>query len=219
MSKTKSRTWKIPPNSVILFQGDSITDCGRNYANNDSLGQGYAMMISSWYSALYPEKNVRFINRGKNGDRVRELKNRWRKDCLDLRPDTVSILIGINDVLRKNFWNKSTSAEDFETDYRCLLEQVKYGIHANLVILHPFLLDSMGEICPDFRKSLILLSKVVEHLSEEFDAVLIPLNTLFYEASLRRESSFWTSDGVHPTLPGHALIAQSWLRILLKETS
>ena len=141
MPKTKKRTLKILPKTTVLFQGDSITDCERNYKIHDSLGQGYVMMISSWYSAKYPEKNVRFINRGRKKDRVRELKDRWQKDCLELKPDVVSILIGINDVFGKWIWKKPTSKESFDNSYRYLLEKVRNEIHANLVIMHPFLLD------------------------------------------------------------------------------
>ena len=216
MSKTAAKTLEILPNSTILFQGDSITDCGRNYKSNDSLGQGYVMMISSWYSAKCPEKNVRFINRGRNGDRVSELKSRWQKDCLELKPDIVSILIGINDVLRKCIWNRSTSVENFENDYRYLLEQVRDKIHANLVIMQPFLLN-VAEKYTDLRKELIIQIKVMEELSKEFDAVFIPLDTIFHESTKKREPSFWTNDGVHPTLPGHALIAHSWLRIVVND--
>jgi lysophospholipase L1-like esterase len=216
MSRTTAKTLKISPNATVLFQGDSITDCERNYKSNDSLGQGYVMMISSWYSAKYPEKNVRFINRGRKGDRVRELKSRWQKDFLEVEPDVVSILIGINDILKKDIWNRSTSVESFEKDYRCILEQVRNEIHANLIILQPFLLDA-AERYADLRKELSMQIKVVEELSKEFDAVFIPLDTIFYEASVKRASFFWANDGVHPTLPGHALIAQSWLRIAISD--
>jgi lysophospholipase L1-like esterase len=217
MSRTTTKTLEILPNSTILFQGDSITDCERNYKCSDSLGQGYVMMISSWYSAKYPEKNVKFINRGRNGDRVSQLKSRWRKDCLELKPDIVSILIGINDVLGKCIWNRPTSVENFENDYRYLLDQVKDEIHANLVIMQPFLLD-VAERYGNMRKELIMQIKVIEELSKEFDAVFIPLDTIFHEVSMKRRSSFWTNDGVHPTLPGHALIAQSWLRTVVNDT-
>jgi acyl-CoA thioesterase-1 len=211
MSKFSAAESKILPNTTILFQGDSITDCGRNYKSIDSLGQGYVMMISSWYSAKYPEKNVRFINRGRSGDGVRELKGRWQKDCLELKPDVVSILVGINDILGKHFWNKSTCIETFENDYRYLLEKARDEIHADLIIIQPFLLDNAQRYM-DLRKDLLMQNKVVEDLCKAFNAVFVPLNNIFHEASMKKASPFWTDDGVHPTLSGHALIAQSWLR-------
>jgi lysophospholipase L1-like esterase len=106
----------ILPNSKILFQGDSITDSDRNYKNFDSLGTGYVMMASMWFSAKYPERKVTFLNRGVSGNRVRDLKNRWQKDCLNLKPNVVSILIGVNDTLGRYFWNSPTSMEEFEND-------------------------------------------------------------------------------------------------------
>jgi lysophospholipase L1-like esterase len=215
MSKTTTKTLEILPNTTVLFQGDSITDCERNYKNNDSLGQGYVMMISSWYSAKYPERNVKFVNRGRKGDRVSDLKGRWRKDCLELKPDTVSILIGINDVLGKPIWNRSINLGAFENDYRCLLEQVKNENRANLVIIQPFLQDN-AERYTDLKKEFAMQIRLVEDLSKEFDAVFIPLDTIFSEARMKRSASFWTTDGVHPTLPGHALIAQSWLKTVEK---
>ena len=89
-------------------------------------------------------------------------------------------------------------------------------IHANVIIIQPFLLN-VSERYANLKKKLIMRIKVVEELSKEFDAVLIPLDTIFHEASLKREPSFWANDGVHPTLPGHALIAQSWLRIAVND--
>jgi lysophospholipase L1-like esterase len=213
---TASKPLEILQNATVLFQGDSITDCGRNYKTSDSLGQGYVMMISSWYSAKYPEKNVRFINRGRKGDRVKDLKSRWQKDCLELKPNVVSILIGINDVLGKYMWNRPTTIESFETDYRYLLEQVRDEIHASPIIIQPFLL-AVAERYADLRKELITQIKVVDELSKEFDAILIPLDTIFCEASMKKTAPFWANDGIHPTLPGHALIAQSWLRIVVDD--
>jgi acyl-CoA thioesterase I len=212
MPQNTAKTLEISPNATILFQGDSITDCGRNYKSDDILGQGYAMMISAWYSAKYPEKNVRFINRGRNGDDVRKLRNRWQKDCLDLKPDIVSILIGINDVLQTSLWNKS-SIEEFENDYRYLLEQLTDKIHASVILMQPFLLNAVEGIA-NLRKRLLLRINVVEKLSKEFNAVLIPLDTIFHEASQKKPPAFWAKDGVHPTLSGHALVAQSWMRIM-----
>ncbi|GJM75688.1 hypothetical protein HMSSN036_79040 [Paenibacillus macerans] len=88
-------------NDVVLFQGDSITDCGRNYEDSASLGFGYPLMVASRLGYLFPEKNLVFVNRGISGNRAIDLKNRWDRDCLDLKPTWVSILIGINDTWRR----------------------------------------------------------------------------------------------------------------------
>src|SRR3982750_155720 len=110
----------IADHSVVLFQGDSITDAGR-LDSADGMGFGYANLAAAWFSALYPEKRVRFINKGISGNRVVDLARRWQTDCLDLKPDWVSILIGINDVWRRYDSNDPTSVVDYESGYRALL--------------------------------------------------------------------------------------------------
>ncbi len=109
---------------TILFQGDSITESGRKSNHNESLGDGYVMMTAAWLSALHPEYHAKFFNRGIGGNRVRDLRHRWEKDCLNLRPNLVSILIGAND-LGLPFWRSSTSTESFLADYRTILEQTQ----------------------------------------------------------------------------------------------
>ena len=130
-----SKKFSIPDNSTILFQGDSITDSDRKNGHNESLGDGYAMMTVAWLSALYPEYHMKFINRGISGNRIRDLKNRWKKDCLDLKPNLVSILVGVNDIN----W-KATSIESFRADYTSILEQTQQ-LKCQIVLLEPFLVD------------------------------------------------------------------------------
>jgi acyl-CoA thioesterase I len=108
---------------LVLFQGDSITDAGRDYLNPNHLGYGYSLMASAWFQALYPEKQVRFLNRGISGNRAIDLAERWQEDCLDLRPTWISLLIGINDTWRRYDQNDPTSLEAYETTYRSLLQK------------------------------------------------------------------------------------------------
>ncbi len=98
----------IEDKALVLLQGDSITGGGRNYADGNDLGTGYAMLVAAWFSAAYPEQRVRFINRGMGGNRVCDLKARWQRDCLDRRPAWVSILIGVNDTWRRYDSNNPT---------------------------------------------------------------------------------------------------------------
>src|SRR5215217_1440945 len=109
----------IADNAVVLFQGDSITDAGR-LDSADGMGFGYANYAAAWFSALYPEKRVRFLNRGISGNRAVDLERRWQADCLDLKPDWVSILIGINDTWRRYDGNDPTSTEQYITSYRAI---------------------------------------------------------------------------------------------------
>jgi acyl-CoA thioesterase I len=201
----------LADNSTILFQGDSITDAERRGNQNESLGDGYVMMIASWLSASYPEHRMKFINRGISGNRVSDLRHRWKKDCLDLRPNIVSILVGVND-LGLPFWKSSTSMKSFQADYTNILEQTQQ-LKCQIVLLEPFLVYAKDNFLEELHKKI----DIVRKLAHEFDTKLIPLNSIFMKACLKREPSFWSLDGVHPTLAGHALIAQSWIKGVIDE--
>jgi lysophospholipase L1-like esterase len=201
----------IEDNASVLFQGDSITDAGWNRQDPASLGGGYAMMAASWFSALYPEKNVVFLNRGISGNRARDLEARWQADCLDLKPTWVSIMIGINDTWRRYDSNDPTSTEAYEKSYRAILTLTRNRLKANLILIEPFLLPVPEDRKP-WRVDLDPRLHVVRTLAREFGAVLVPLDGIFAEAAARREPAFWAPDGVHPSPAGHALIAQSWLK-------
>ena len=130
----------IEENEIILFQGDSVTDVGRNREEKDNLGFGYPMMVASWFAAMYPEKNVSFLNRGIGGHRIRDLELRWKEDCLDLKPTMVSLLIGVNDCWRRFDSNDPTSAAEFEATYRILLDGIKKQGIRKIILLEPFVL-------------------------------------------------------------------------------
>lgn len=204
---------RIEDKAVVLFQGDSITDAGRDRQSPDGLGNGYAMMAASWFQALYPEKGVRFINRGISGNRAKDLRTRWEKDCLELRPDWVSIMIGINDTWRRYDSNDPTSIEAYASAYRAILEDARTKLAAKLILLEPFVLP-----VPDDRKAwredLDPRIAVVRELAREYQAILVPLDGIMAQAATQREPAFWAHDGVHPSPAGHALIAQSWLRAI-----
>ena len=201
----------IEENSVVLFQGDSITDFGRDRNAFYNWGIGYAMITAAWFQALYPEKNVKFINRGISGDRAKDLQNRWKEDCLELKPDWVSILIGINDCWRRFDSNDPTTVEDYEWSYRDVLMQLKENTKARIILCEPFVLP-VPEDRLEWREDLDPKIQVVRKLAMEFNALLVPLDGLFAEATAKQGPGFWAEDGVHPTNSGNALIAQAWLR-------
>jgi acyl-CoA thioesterase-1 len=203
----------IEDGALVLFQGDSITDAGRYRYESNHLGFGYAMMAAAWFSALYPEKSVRFLNRGMSGNRAISLRERWEEDCLELRPDWVSIMIGINDTWRRYDNNDPTSVQDYEAAYRSMLEQTRDRLKARLILCEPFVLP-VPQDRETWREDLDPRIGVVRRLAREFSAILVPLDAIFAQAATQREPAFWASDGVHPTFEGHALIAQSWLRAI-----
>ncbi|GHO84727.1 SGNH/GDSL hydrolase family protein [Dictyobacter formicarum] len=196
---------------TVLFQGDSVTDAGRDYNNPYHLGSGYALMAAAWFQALYPARAVHFLNRGISGHRTIDLTLRWQKDCLDLHPTWVSILIGINDTWRAFDQNDRTPVEAYEANYRQLLDSVKAKLDARLILCEPFALPVPPDR-KDWRADLDPKIAVVHKLAQEYGALLIPFDTIFAEAATQWDAAFWAADGVHPSEAGHALMAQHWLR-------
>jgi lysophospholipase L1-like esterase len=200
---------KIKNGMKILFQGDSITDCGRN-RETGGLGGGYPSMVAGLFKARNPGVEVTFINKGISGNRVVDLQGRWQEDCIDLAPDVVSILIGINDTWRRYDSGNPTSARDYETGYRSILSKVK-ALGAQILILEPFVLP-YPEDRKSWREDLDPKIAAAKRLAGEFGAEYIPLDSLFAEAAKAYPPEFWAGDGVHPSAVGHALIADAWLK-------
>ncbi len=195
---------------TILFQGDSITDAGRDKeVNLADMGRGYAALASAWLSAARPELNLTFINRGISGNRAVNLADRWQQDCLDLKPDWVSILIGINDTWRRFDNNDPTSTEDYTDHYRDILTRCA-GAGIKLIVCEPFVLPHPQDR-KAWREDLDPKIHAARELAREFGARYVPFDGIFAAASMKREAAFWAADGVHPTPAGHALMARHWL--------
>jgi len=197
------------PGQKILFQGDSITDAGRVRDDPAGLGVGYAMMAASRLQALRPGLGLTFLNRGISGNRAVDLAARWREDCLDLKPDWVSILIGVNDCWRRYDCGDATTAKDFERHYREILESSRArGI--GIIVCEPFVLP-----CPPdreaWREDLDPKIHVARKLAREFASLLVPFDGIFAARSVVRPPDFWAADGVHPSAAGHALMADAWI--------
>lgn len=195
---------------TMLFQGDSITDASRDRADPHNLGRGYAMIAAAWFSAKYPELDVTFLNRGISGNRAADLERRWQDDCLALRPDWLSLMIGVNDTWRRFDRNDPTSPRAYAASCRTLLEQARDGLGCRIILMEPFVLP-YPEDRRAWREDLEPRIEVIRDLAEDYDALLVPLDRIFQDACTRREPAFWAADGVHPTPAGHGLIAQSWL--------
>jgi len=199
------------PGQTILFQGDSITDCGRARDNDVQLGGGYASLVAAWLGASRPHDSLRFLNRGISGNRAIDLKHRWTEDCIALKPDWVSILIGINDTWRCYDRNDPTSADDFAKSYREILARVRDELGAGILMLEPFVLPFPADR-KAWREDLDPKLVAVRELAAEFKARLVPLDGIFNATAAARDPGFLAGDGVHPSPTGHALIAQHWLR-------
>jgi lysophospholipase L1-like esterase len=202
----------LQQNDIILFQGDSVTDWGRDYNDPASLGHGYPLLIACALAAKYPKLKLTFLNRGVSGNRVADLAERWTRDCVNLRPTVLSVLIGINDTWRKFDSNDPTSASSFEKKYREILTRARdeAGVR-EFVLLEPFVLPTPSDrkLWRDDLNPRIIITR---ELALEFSATLIPTDGLFAAASMQREPSYWAADGVHPTIAGAGLIAGAWAR-------
>ena len=198
----------IKPGDTILFQGDSITDAFRRPEEMNvsfQLGAGYAFLAASTILVQHPADNLTFLNRGVSGNSVSALRARWQNDCIDLRPDVLSILAGVNDTIQ------GLSLEETASSYRSLLEWTLSELPGvRLLLLEPFLLPC-GEITPAQREDLRPRQDCVRALAEEFGASFIPLQQIFLEASSATPPDYFSYDGIHASPAGAALIARAWI--------
>ncbi|MEK3884590.1 SGNH/GDSL hydrolase family protein [Paenibacillus sp. PL2-23] len=210
---------------TVLFQGDSITDAGRpRQAEHDPtpanpfppyLGHGYANLIAARLGFQLAESGHRFANRGLGGNRVSDLYARWNEDAFSLKPDLISILIGVNDAWRIVNRLPQGATNRFERAYRHLLEETKEVLPGTgLVLCEPFILKGTHteESWEELRGLTDSYGQIVRALAAEYDAVFVALQEPFDRALERAEASFWIHDGIHPSAAGHELIAAQWLK-------
>jgi len=211
--------WRLPrppAGTVVLFQGDSITDCGRNRAAGDpnvagALGTGYPLLVASTELAAHAESGLKFYNRGVSGNKVPDLEQRWAADTLALKPDVLSVLIGVND-----FWHRQKgytgTVADYETGFAALLQATRQALPSvRLVVIEPFVLRC-GAVdaswFPEFDERRAAAARV----ARQANATFVAMQARFTELASRTSPEYWAADGVHPTPAGHALIAERWRR-------
>ncbi|WP_280749420.1 SGNH/GDSL hydrolase family protein [Parabacteroides sp. PF5-9] len=208
----------LKKNAVIMLQGDSITDAGRDKTNTISnsfpmLGNGYPLFIASQLLVKEAAKQPKIYNRGISGNKVYQLRERWEAECLAFHPDVLSILIGVNDYWHTLNAGYKGTAKVYEEDYRDLLRYTKEKLpHIQLVICEPFTLKGGSAIddpkwFPMFDEYRVIAKK----LAQEFNAVFVPFQAGFDAAIKQAGARYWSNDGVHPDLPGRQLMANLWL--------
>ena len=208
------------PGDVILFQGDSITDAGRNREKelpNDagSFGAGYAMLVASWLLEELAQKEMTIYNRGISGNKVFQLAERWDKDCLLLHPNVLSILIGVNDYWHMLQGRYDGTTEIYENDYRALLTRTLEQIpDIRLVICQPFILADTSVVDQSWLDPFMEYQRIAKKLADEFDATWIPFQEAFNRACDLAQPRYWTFDGVHPSMAGAQLMAKTWLEAI-----
>jgi lysophospholipase L1-like esterase len=214
----KNTTSLVSKDGVILFQGDSITDSGREKRqeipnNSSSFGNGYALMIAANLLNKYSDKNLTIYNRGISGNKVYQLAERWQKDCLGLKPEVLSILIGVNDYWHKRNGQYDGTPEVYENDFRKLLTQTKEAYPViKFVICQPFVLTGTTAVDETWLEPFKPYQDLAEKIAREFKAVWVPFQKVFTEATKHAPAKYWTADGVHPSMAGAQLMAEAWLK-------
>lgn len=208
---------EIQNENTLLFIGDSITDVGRSRTDDSDLGSGFPFLIAAELLKRDPAANLTILNRGVSGDTLAQLKNRWEEDCLNINPDIVTILIGINDVWQ-SFEHRPVPDEEelelFENNYRYLLKSLAQRTDARVVLMEPFVLPYPKNRM-EWREHLDARIQIVRRLAKDYHALLVPLDGLLNAKGIATDYEVYTGDdGVHPTLTGHAVIAQAWFEYL-----
>jgi len=207
---------------VVLFQGDSITDAGRSRDpakaaepnNQGGMGNGYAWLAAAELLVGHPGDDLKTFNRGISGHKVFQLADRWQADCLELKPNLLSILIGVND-----FWHTldpklgyKGTVEIYERDYLALLDRTKKALpKVKLVICEPFVLRC-GAVNDRWFPEFDRYRAAAQRVAKTYHATFVAFQTMFDEAVKYAPPSHWAGDGVHPTPAGASLMAYFWLK-------
>ena len=220
-STERSNKIKLSGNEIILFQGDSITDAGRNREDKDpnssgAMGNGYAFIASSELLYENPQKNLKFFNRGISGDKVFQLADRWDRDCLSLKPDVLSVLVGVNDYWHMAKHGYAGTIETYINDYTSLIERTLEALpHVKIIIGEPFAIVGLSAVDESWFPAFNAYQKAAKDISRKFNTWFIPYQSIFEEAIKKAPGSYWTHDGVHPSLAGSQLMAAAWLELLM----
>ena len=204
---------------IILFQGDSITDCGRDRKVEDSLGTGYARLVSAKLGFENPGEYT-FYNRGISGNRIVDVYARIKLDIINLKPDFMSILIGVNDVWHEVSRGNGVDTAKYEKIFSMLIEEIKEALpDIKIMVIEPFVLNDTGT-CTDeehpgrweyFNSQVREKAEAAKRVADKYGLTFVPLQQLLDDAD-EKIQGYWTKEGVHPTLYGHELIAREWLK-------
>jgi len=213
----------IAKGDVILFQGDSITDMGRSRDkektsapnNQPGLGNGYAWLAAAELLVGRPDDGLKIYNRGISGHKVFQLAERWQADCLDLKPDVLSILIGVNDIWHSldPHLNYKGTVEIYERDYHALIERTRKALpKIKLVICEPFVLRC-GAVTDKWFPEFDKYRAAAKRVAGKHHAMFVPFQAMFDVAVKYAPPEHWAGDGVHPSPAGAALMAHFWLKV------
>ncbi len=208
---------------LILFQGDSITDCGRSRENDAEIGGGYPRLVKASLGYDHPGK-YEFINRGVSGNRIVDLYARIKLDIINLKPDYLSIYIGVNDVWHELGRKNGVETPKFEKIYSMMLDEIKEACpNTKIFLIAPFVHKGSGTYNAEdtnyyeaFVKDVNEKIDAVKRIGKKYALPVIELQPAFDKALEKAPESYWTKDGVHPTPMGHELIKRLWLETFEK---
>ena len=204
---------------VVVFQGDSITDCGRDRTQLQHTGRGYAHLAAAYLMGNFPGQYMCY-NKGISGNRIVDVYARIKQDIINLRPDYMSILIGINDVWHEINRQNGVDAPKFERIYNMLIQEIKEELpNIKIVIMEPFVLPGTATVSDEehpgrwetFRTECDLRQQAAKRVAEANGLTYMPLQEMLNEACTKAPADYWLMDGVHPTPAGNELIKQKWL--------
>ena len=199
---------------TILFQGDSITACHRDLNNPADLGQGYAGLVARALEKKYPGQFT-FVNRGVSGDRITDLYQRRQADILDVQPDVISILVGVNDVWHEKTGGTGVDVETYLDTYHDLLTELRQALpNTKIMLMEPFVNE--GSATEDdiewFEGEMAMRSEAVQMLCAKHDVFFLSLQFDLYDLEEQKPAGHWTLDGIHPTLNFHQYMADKWVK-------
>lgn len=199
--------------TTVLLIGDSITDCGRR-GGEAPLGSGYVRMFAELVTARYPERQIRYINKGIGGNKVTDMAERWRDDVLFHKPDRLTVKIGINDLhAHLRGAPDGVSPEIFARTYDAILDLTRTELgDIPIVLMTPFYIstDTSGQT---FRSQVMeiipsYIDTVVE-MSEKYGARLVNLHEIFQDHLKYRDADTFCPEPVHPHHTGHLIMARA----------
>lgn len=195
----------------ILFQGDSVTDAGRDRSNPHDMGEGYPRYASAMIQDSYPDIDFEFVDLGISGNRTEHLLNRLESDFIDIQPDIVSIMIGVNDVWHHyDHYFLETTDEQFEKNLTAVLSALRERTHARILLIQPALF--FGGVQP-MREELPRKQAIVKRLAEAYADAYLPMDDILHGCS-EEELATYSADGVHPLPDGAMFIGEAYLRAI-----
>lgn len=217
LATEKGTKISLHSNDVLLFQGDSITDAKRNrkellFNNAQAMGAGYAFLAASELLCKHPAKNLKIYNRGVGGDKVYQLAARWDADCMQIKPNVLSVHVGVNDHWHVKSKGYTGTIKTYKDDFNALIyKTLQSNPDLRLIIGEPFGVSGIKGNYEVWDPAFSEFRVAAKEIADRYKAAFIPYQQVYNTAIKYAPGEYWTWDGVHPTMAGAQLMAQAWL--------